>query len=134
MNDNASVLEANRISAIVEEQNQNGIYGEVGLVNLYLDKTFTLEDGTVLSFDEETLFHASVKYGYAVAHCEVMKKAIAHACKHRNYELEVSVDETSSPTSPQEHLFISLELKRRNVNVVSLAPRFIGEFEKGIDY
>src|SRR5678816_1328531 len=38
-------------------------------------------------------------------------------------------------TSIAEHLFFALELKRRNVpNVVSLAPRFIGEFEKGIDF
>ena len=40
-----------------------------------------------------------------------------------------------SPTSPIEHLFFGLELKRRQVDhVVSLAPRFVGEFEKGIDY
>src|SRR5438132_186439 len=50
------------------------------------------------------------------------------------FEIEVSVDETDSPTSALEHLFFGLELKRRRVKVVSLAPRFIGEFEKGIDY
>ncbi len=33
-----------------------------------------------------------------------------------------------------EHLFIALELKRHAIPVVSLAPRFIGDFEKGIDY
>jgi hypothetical protein len=45
------------------------------------------------------------------------------------------VDETDSPTSALEHLFFGLELKRRRVSrVVSLAPRFVGEFEKGIDY
>jgi len=53
----------------------------------------------------------------------------------RGFEIEVSVDETDSVTSPLDHLFVGLELKRRKVpNVVSLAPRFIGEFEKGIDY
>jgi len=50
------------------------------------------------------------------------------------YEIEVSVDETDSPTSALEHLFFALELRRRGVTVVSLAPRFIGEFEKGVDY
>jgi hypothetical protein len=44
------------------------------------------------------------------------------------------VDETDSPTTPIEHLFIGLELRRRGVVATSVAPRFIGEFEKGIDY
>ena len=45
------------------------------------------------------------------------------------------LDETDLPTSPVEHLFFGLELRRRRVpNVVSLAPRFVGEFEKGIDF
>ncbi|HYV27569.1 MAG TPA: tagaturonate epimerase family protein, partial [Candidatus Eisenbacteria bacterium] len=51
-----------------------------------------------------------------------------------SYEVEISVDETDSPTSSLEHLFFGLELKRRGVSAVSLAPRFVGEFEKGIDY
>ena len=50
------------------------------------------------------------------------------------YEIEISVDETDSPTSPLEHLFFGLELKRRGVRAVSLAPRFVGDFEKGIDF
>jgi hypothetical protein len=50
------------------------------------------------------------------------------------YDLEVSIDETTAPTVPSHHLFIASELKRRMVTVNSLAPRFIGEFQKGIDY
>jgi hypothetical protein len=48
--------------------------------------------------------------------------------------LEVSVDETETPTSPEEHLFIAAELKRLGVEWVSLAPRYVGGFEKGTDY
>ncbi|OHD17669.1 MAG: hypothetical protein A2Y38_14800 [Spirochaetes bacterium GWB1_59_5] len=50
------------------------------------------------------------------------------------YDLEISIDETTTPTIPSHHLFIAAELKRRGVTVNSLAPRFIGEFQKGIDY
>lgn len=50
------------------------------------------------------------------------------------YDLEVSIDETTAPTVPAHHLFIASELARRGVTVNSLAPRFIGEFQKGIDY
>jgi hypothetical protein len=50
------------------------------------------------------------------------------------YDLEISIDETTTPTIPSHHLFIAAELKRRGVTVNSLAPRFVGEFQKGIDY
>lgn len=49
-------------------------------------------------------------------------------------DLEVSVDETSAPTLPEHHFFIARELLARKVDFVSLAPRFVGEFQKGIDY
>jgi hypothetical protein len=52
----------------------------------------------------------------------------------QNFELEVSVDETETPTSPYEHFFVASELKRLGVQWVSLAPRYIGRFEKGVDY
>jgi len=44
------------------------------------------------------------------------------------------VDESHTPTSPEEHLFVATELKRLGVRWVSLAPRYIGRFEKGVDY
>ena len=70
-----------------------------------------------------------------MAHSAALARHIAEACTGRAYEIEVSVDETDSPTSPLEHLFFALELKRRGVrHVVSLAPRFVGDMEKGIDY
>ena len=46
----------------------------------------------------------------------------------------MSVDETDTPTSHAEHLFIARELRRLGVRWVSLAPRYVGSFEKGVDY
>lgn len=37
-------------------------------------------------------------------------------------------------TSPEVHFFIAEELHRRGIDFQSLAPRFPGSFEKGIDY
>jgi hypothetical protein len=51
-----------------------------------------------------------------------------------SFELEVSVDETETPTSPQEHFYVASELGRLGVHWVSLAPRYLGRFEKGVDY
>src|SRR5690606_31863501 len=50
------------------------------------------------------------------------------------YDLEMSVDETDTPSSAHEHYFIANELMRRVIPVVSLAPRFVGKFQKGVDY
>jgi hypothetical protein len=50
------------------------------------------------------------------------------------FDFEVSVDETDSPTTPLEHFFIASELTRLGVKFTSLAPRFVGRFEKGVDY
>ena len=56
-------------------------------------------------------------------------------CHGWRVQIEVSVDEPTPRRIPLEHLFFGMELRARKVpNVVSLAPRFIGEFEKGIDY
>ncbi|MCZ7645383.1 MAG: tagaturonate epimerase family protein [Planctomycetota bacterium] len=103
--------------------------------DLYLGKSFDLGEGARIDFeDRRALTRAVVKYGAALAHTKLMNGWIAKACAGRPFELEMSVDETPSPTSPLEHLFVGLELKRLGVKLVSLAPRFTGEFEKGIDY
>lgn len=102
--------------------------------NAYLGQTFPVQPGTDLQFRPEELLRAAVKYARAIRHCVSMGSAIHRHAGPRGCEIEVSVDETDSPTSPLEHLFFGLELKRRDLTVVSLAPRFIGDFEKGIDY
>ena len=44
------------------------------------------------------------------------------------------MDETQSVTTPAEHYFFAAELIRLGVKWVSMAPRFPGRFEKGVDY
>ncbi len=101
--------------------------------NRYDRQTFCAGDFT-FAFNPETLERAAVKYGRAIAHTASMYRHIVRQMGTRPFELEVSVDETETPTSPEEHLFIALELRRLAVRWVSLAPRFVGRFEKGVDY
>lgn len=91
-------------------------------------------EGLRLSFDEAVLLRAAVKYGRAAAHVARMYRHLASAAGARPFELEVSVDETEQPTSHAEHYYIASELKRLGVRWVSLAPRYVGRFEKGVDY
>ena len=75
---------------------------------------------------------ATVKYGKAIQHAVTMFKRLSEL--KETFDFEVSVDETDSPTTPLEHFFIANELTRKGVKFTSLAPRFIGRFEKGVDY
>jgi hypothetical protein len=84
--------------------------------------------------DEEALLRAAVKYGRAVAHVRRMHAHLVSASAGRPFDLEVSVDETDTPTTSAEHLYVASEMKRLGVHWVSLAPRFVGRFEKGVDY
>ncbi|MFN2283704.1 MAG: tagaturonate epimerase family protein, partial [Anaerolineae bacterium] len=99
----------------------------------YCRQTFTAGEFT-FTFDQETLERAAAKYGRALAHTAMMARHIVTQMRDRPFDLEVSVDETETPTSPEEHLFIAMELRRLGVQWVSLAPRFVGRFEKGVDY
>jgi hypothetical protein len=103
----------------------------------YLNRRFEVEDAAsasrfALEFDQITLARAAAKYGRAIAHTVRMYRYLA--AQTEDFELEMSVDETETPTSIEEHFFIASELKRLGVQCVSLAPRYIGRFEKGVDY
>jgi hypothetical protein len=103
--------------------------------DLYSGKSFDLgSDATLVFNDRSALLRAVVKYGTAINYAAQMGQWITAARRDNASDIEISVDETDSPTTPLEHLFIGLELKRRGVQATSVAPRFIGEFEKGIDY
>jgi hypothetical protein len=98
-----------------------------------LSKSFNFE-GLRLNFDEACLLKAAVKYGKAVDHVAQMYHHLEQSAGSRPFELEVSVDETEQATSHLEHVYIASELKRLGVRWVSLAPRYVGRFEKGVDY
>lgn len=99
----------------------------------YANRTFTV-NGLSLPFTRESALRAAAKYGGAVAHTVRMFREIARQKKDAAFDFEVSVDETDTPTSSAEHFYIANELQRMNVRVTSLAPRFVGRFEKGVDY
>lgn len=102
-----------------------------GLRRRFLSRPLDLGD-EALAFTEEELARAAAKYGGAVAHAVRLHRVLA--ASGRPYEVEVSVDETAHPTTLQEHAYVAAELARLGVRVVSLAPRFVGRFEKGVDF
>lgn len=51
-----------------------------------------------------------------------------------NFVTEVSMDEVESPQTPVELLFILKMLADKGVPVQTIAPKFTGRFNKGVDY
>ncbi len=103
------------------------------LARAYVGRTFTVGERLRIAFDKPVFLRAAVKYGRAVAHTARMYRHLLHVTRQA-VEVEVSVDETETPTTPAEHYFIAAELARLGVRWFSLAPRLVGRFEKGVDY
>jgi tagaturonate epimerase len=112
---------------------ENLITSQAVLVQSFCGHAFVIENFT-LAFTEESILRAAVKYGRAVAHAVNMFHRLVELHGNAPFDFEVSVDETATATSVEEHFYISHELKRLGVKWVSLAPRFVGKFEKGVDY
>ncbi len=98
----------------------------------YLNKTFDV-DGLYISFDEKLLMENVLQYNEALNYMvHVYNEYII--TEKREIDFEISIDETETITSPTAHFFVANELRLKGVEVTSLAPRFCGEFQKGIDY
>ncbi len=96
----------------------------------YLDREFCIGN-TVFRFTREEyrrmylIYHEAIDFAARIYH---------RFFENDRADLEISIDETAAPTTPDQHYYIANELFRRNVCPASMAPRFCGEFQKGIDY
>lgn len=102
----------------------------------YLGRTIEIRKGVTIGLDEQACMRAAVKYGTAIRKAIELSSYIdeVHVRLDRPYEIELSVDETDQPTTLAEHYIIAEQCLRGGMRLVSLAPRFIGELEKGVDY
>ena len=93
-------------------------------------------DAGVIEFDQHTLARAAVKYGKALRRAMALSRSVEEEAARldQSFEIELSVDETAQPTTPAEHFIIAEQFQKAGIALASLAPRFIGDFEKGVDY
>ncbi|HMO83372.1 MAG TPA: tagaturonate epimerase family protein [Lacipirellulaceae bacterium] len=101
----------------------------------YRGRTVQLDAGAI-ELDERTLQRAAVKYGRAIKRAISLARSAADEAVRNGhpFEIELSVDETAQPTTPAEHYIIADQMRAAGVQLASLAPRFIGDFEKGVDF
>ncbi len=98
----------------------------------YLEMRLELDTGEAITFLKEELARIVLIYGEAIDRARRLYRAGVEVKGEGSFDFELSVDETSTPTAPQAHAFVAMELD--DIRLTSLAPRFVGEFQKGIDY
>jgi len=74
------------------------------------------------------------KYLSAVQEAARIYRRIESARGRGEFVTEVSMDETDTPQTPDELLVILAALGREGVPVDTIAPKFSGRFNKGVDY
>ena len=112
------------------------IQHELTWLGEYRGRQLTLETGARIECTEQACLRAGVKYGRAINHAIELAGHIAavQGRAGRDYEIELSVDETDHPTTLAEHYIIADRCLVDGIRLISLAPRFVGDFEKGVDF
>ena len=74
------------------------------------------------------------KYLFAVKEAGKVYRHIETAKGKGNFAPEVSMDETDQPQTPIDLLFILAAIAAEKIPVQTIAPKFTGRFNKGVDY
>ncbi|MDR3191517.1 MAG: tagaturonate epimerase family protein [Treponema sp.] len=99
----------------------------------YLGRRFDIGEGQVLEFTGAELGKIVGVYGEAIGFAVDMYNRFLKDGKYAA-DFEISIDETDTPTTPLQHYFVARELTDAGVRFATMAPRFCGEFQKGVDY
>ena len=111
--------------ALPEAEKQKALAG-------YADQNYVL-DGMKVEISGSDARRCAVMYNKALDFAEEVHRHLKQR-RGEEFDLEISIDETTTPTLPSHHLYIARELLLRGVTVTSIAPRFVGEFQKAVDY
>jgi len=87
-----------------------------------------------VSVTHASLKEIAAKYLFAVEEAGRVYRHIAEKKGEENFITEVSFDEANTPQTPAELFFILAAAARERIPVATVAPKFTGDFLKGIDY
>lgn len=87
-----------------------------------------------IEVSEEQVRTIAQRYLFAVQEAGRIYRHIEAAKGADNFVTEVSMDEVEDPQTPLEILFILSALASEKVPAQTIAPKFTGRFNKGVDY
>jgi hypothetical protein len=88
----------------------------------------------ILFITKDDLFCGANKYLFAVQEAKRLYKHILEKKGAAHFITEISMDETNSPQTPAELYLILLMIACEKIPVQTIAPKFSGRFNKGVDY
>ncbi len=121
----------NEVMKMTEDEIRANYVGNPELEKKYMNQTVSV-DGVEIAFDEISFKRNCLIYNEAIDFAVGIYHQFFDG--RDDLDFEMSIDETETPTTPAQHYYIANELISRGVKVVTIAPRFVGEFQKGIDY
>jgi tagaturonate epimerase len=83
---------------------------------------------------EKTVREAARKFLLAVQEAGRIYRHIEEKKGRDNFVTEVSVDETDAPQNPVELFLILAMIAEERIPIQTIAPKFTGRFNKGVDY
>jgi hypothetical protein len=87
-----------------------------------------------LEISEELLHGVARTFLAAVKHAGLVYRKIASAKGAGTFITEISMDETDTAQSPLELLIILAAISDEGIPIQTIAPKFSGRFNKGVDY
>ncbi|MEN8800298.1 MAG: tagaturonate epimerase family protein [Flavobacteriaceae bacterium] len=87
-----------------------------------------------LNVTREKIRESGEKYLFAIQKAAEIYNYIESVKGKDTFITEVSMDETEEPQTPEELLFILAALANQKIPAQTIAPKFTGRFNKGIDY
>jgi tagaturonate epimerase len=100
----------------------------------YIGETKISDLGKPLHITQDQLTAIAGQYLYAVEQAERIYCHIAERKSEDTFVIEISMDETAAPQKPVELFFILRAIADHNIPVRTIAPKFSGRFNKGVDY
>ena len=89
---------------------------------------------TPLLTTREEIVRIASKFLLAVQDAGKIYRHIAASNGEGKFIAEISMDETDSPQTPPELLVILAAIADENIRIQTIAPKFTGRFNKGVDY
>jgi hypothetical protein len=83
---------------------------------------------------DSLLADVALKYLSAVEEAGRVYRRIVGKLGRAGYLVEISLDETDAPQTPEELLFILAAVAQQAIPIRTIAPKFSGAFLKGVDY
>ncbi len=90
--------------------------------------------GSPYATTRESIAQIAAKYLFAVEEAGRIYRHVAQRRGGKGFITEVSMDETDAPQTPPQLLVILSAIADERIPIQTIAPKFTGRFNKGVDY